>query len=159
MKFIEKAYTDETYSKLLQFGVEGVNYVDQDGVAVVENADEKFPCVTGFANFVYSYGKSFSNDGWKANYEASYNQIFDAMQKDNKYNPYDGFTFDSTAVTSQFANMENVKAEYGTPLTCGVIQSSLDKDLEVFREAMKKAGSEDYTAEFQRQLDEFAAGR
>lgn len=159
MKFIEKAYTDETYSKLLQYGVEGVNYVDQDGVAVVENADEKFPCVTGFSNFVFSYGKSFSNDEWKANYEASYNKIFEAMQSGNQYNPYDGFTFDSTAVTSQFANMENVKAEYGTPLTCGVIQSSLDKDLEVFRKAMEQAGAREYVAEFQRQLDEFAAGK
>ena len=155
MSFIEKGYTDERYSRLLQYGVEGIHYNVVDG-AVVNNPDEAFPTVTGYMNYVYFYGNSFVTESWGENYKRVYDALYTKLHTQNQSSPYDGFSFDSTNVTAQMANLEDVRAEYAIPLSCGVIQSSLESDLATLQKAMNAAGIAEYMAEYQRQLDTFS---
>lgn len=159
MAFIHKALTDERYARLMNYGVEGVHYTVENGVAT-KNPDNKMGLSTGFANYQHNYDKSYVNDEFKATYEKRDAEFLKKMNEGGVIeNPYMGFKFDKTTVEAEFANMENVESEYAIPLMCGVLQSSVEKDLETLKSMMDKAGAAEYMAEFQKQLSAFAANK
>ena len=71
-----------------------------------------------------------------------------------EFSPLDGFIFDASSLSSETAALESVKAQYMTPLLCGVTQD-MDGDYENVLAQLKKAGIEKYISEMQQQLTAF----
>ncbi|MCR5623389.1 MAG: ABC transporter substrate-binding protein [Treponema sp.] len=70
----------------------------------------------------------------------------------------DGFRFDSSKVSTQYAAVEAALGSYLLPLRSGLVDD-VDKTLAEFRDAMNAAGMKDVMAEMQRQVDEFVAAK
>lgn len=68
---------------------------------------------------------------------------------------YTGFVFDTSAVTTQLANCQNVRQQYGWPLELGYVDPV--EGLEEYKQKLQEAGIDDVIAEAQRQLDEYIA--
>ncbi len=69
---------------------------------------------------------------------------------------FTGFVFDTTNVTTEIANCQNVRQQYGWPLELGYVDK--EKGLEDYRKQMQNAGIDRIVEEAQRQLDEYIAG-
>ena len=68
----------------------------------------------------------------------------------------DGFSFDSTPVSTQFAAVEAAMGTYFDPLINGLVDD-VDASLEQFRSAMEAAGIQDVLDEMQSQVDALVA--
>ena len=71
-----------------------------------------------------------------------------------EFSPLDGFIFDASSLSSETAALESVKAQYMTPLLCGVTQDR-NGDYENVLAQLDKAGIQKYIEEMQRQLTAF----
>ena len=69
---------------------------------------------------------------------------------------FTGFVFDTTNVTTEIANCQNVRQQYGWPLELGYVDK--EKGLEDYKKQMQNAGIDKIVEEAQRQLDEYLAG-
>ena len=70
---------------------------------------------------------------------------------------FTGFVFDTTAVTTEIANCQNVRQQYGWPLELGYVDA--EKGLEEYKKQMQNAGIDRIVEEAQRQLDEYLAAQ
>ena len=71
-----------------------------------------------------------------------------------EFSPLDGFIFDASSLSAETAALESVKAQYMTPLLCGVTQDR-EGDYDNVLAQLQKAGIEKYIAEMQQQLTAF----
>lgn len=142
LKFIEKAYTDEKYSQLLQYGVDGIHYNNVNGTLSKADipSENNFPTVTGFGNYIYVLGKSFASEQWGEVYTTEENRQLEAIAALDQYNPYEGFSFNSEEVKTEYAALANVISQYEVPLSCGVINESIDTDLATLLSQLESAG-------------------
>ena len=69
---------------------------------------------------------------------------------------FTGFVFDTTNVTTEIANCQNVRQQYGWPLELGYTDPVTG--LEEYKTQMQNAGIDKIIEEAQRQLDEYIAG-
>ena len=69
---------------------------------------------------------------------------------------YDGFNFDSTKVSTQFAAVEAALGNYYDPLTSGLVDD-VDSTIEEFRSALESAGIRDIIEEMENQAAAFVA--
>lgn len=69
---------------------------------------------------------------------------------------FTGFVFDTTNVTTEISNCQNVRQQYGWPLELGYVDK--EKGLADYKKQMQNAGIDKIVAEAQRQLDEYLAG-
>lgn len=68
--------------------------------------------------------------------------------------PYEGFSFDSNSVSTQFAAVEAAMGTYYDPLLNGLVDD-VDASIEALRKAMMDAGMQDILDEVERQAKEF----
>ena len=66
-----------------------------------------------------------------------------------------GFMFDPVPVKSEYAQISSVMAEYGAPVSNGMVE--FDKYYPAFIDKLEKAGVDTVIKEMQRQLDEWFA--
>lgn len=71
-----------------------------------------------------------------------------------EYSPLDGFVYNLTNLSTETAALESVRAQYMTPLLCGVTQD-LEADFANVQAQLDKAGIDNYIAEMQAQLTAF----
>lgn len=149
LQFIEKAHTDQAYYDLLRWGVEGENYNRVDGkisTAGIEAGNVK-PSWTGLVDGYMEEEVPSENAYWQEQMDAT-------RVTPEEFSPLDGFIFDASSLSAETAAMESVKAQYMTPLLCGVTQD-MDGDYENVLAQLQKAGIEKYIGEMQRQLTVF----
>lgn len=157
MKLLEKAHTDRAYYDLLQYGVNGIhanlgddNTVNYDGI----DQNNIKPGWTALRDG-YMDRQTLYPEDWAAVTEkemADGERIATA----NGYAFNAGFTFLNADVATEMSNMETVKAQYITPLQCG-ITNDIDADIERVKTELGNAGYETYREELARQLAEFLA--
>ena len=70
---------------------------------------------------------------------------------------FTGFVFDTTNVTTEIANCQNARQQYGWPLELGYTDPV--SGLEEYKTQMKNAGIDKVKEEAQRQLDEYLANK
>ncbi len=80
----------------------------------------------------------------------------DGIQEGVGTERFTGFVFDTTAVTTEIANCQNVRQQYGWPLELGYVDP--EDGLEDYIKQMQNAGIDRIVEEAQRQLDEYLAG-
>ena len=69
-----------------------------------------------------------------------------------------GFNADPSSMKNQIAAVANVSQEYGRPLEKGLVdKDDPDRGLAVYQQKLKEAGIDEIIAEYQRQIDEWAA--
>jgi putative aldouronate transport system substrate-binding protein len=157
MKFLNLTFTDEDIINLLIYGVEGRDYVlDDDGfVSYPEGEDSttvpytaQLSCGT-LGNFFLMYPMVGTD---KASLEWELEQNESAATS-----PAMGFTFDASALNTQYTAVSNVISQYLPGLVCG----SLDPDTEIekFVSALNDAGYQDILNAKQEQLDAWVAAQ
>ena len=155
VKMLNELYTNEEVIKLLCNGLEGIDYVVEDGVSV------------------YPEGKDTTNVGWPAangwffpnatlSWPAAPNpaDLYDqyAVANDNAINSQAlGFVFDTSNVTDEITACTNVVAQYLPALMCGLVD--VDSSISDFNAALYAGGLQAIMDEEQSQLDAWAAAR
>jgi hypothetical protein len=159
LRFLEKAHTDPVYYNLLQYGVEGENYmlvdgtISYDGILDQNRKSGWTGLADGYMNLPVKYP-----DYWQPYVDKLYNKEGPALAMRNGISPYEGFQFDTTPVQSILDSMDSAKSQYIQPIAAGV-STDIAGDLSAAQEKLKDAGIDDYLSVLQKQLDIFAATR
>lgn len=155
MKFLNLMYSDKDIVNLFDWGIEGKHYVKVDG----QDGVIKYPEGVNAGNTTYNMplGWMFGNQFLSYTMEGSDADIWKKMDEFNKsavHSKAMGFTFDASAVKSEFAAVSNVVTQYKLPLETGSVDPA--KVLPEFISKLKAAGIDKIVAEKQKQLDAWA---
>ena len=151
MMVINLMNTDAELFNLISFGIEGQHYTkNDDGTITLINTDKYMGLPWMMGNTFLSYtmeGKPLDfNDG--------------IVELNNTATPSQalGFTFDSTPVKTQLAQVQTVIDEYYPSLNCGAVDD-VDAAIATFLEKLEAAGSSEIVAEMQSQLTAWSASK
>lgn len=157
LKFLNLTYCDADIANLLQWGIEGRDYVvNADGtVQPPEGFDSSsVPYPGGYMDYGNMYtgleypavGTTQESIAWgtENNRTAARSASF-------------GFVFDPSNVTNQYATVNNVIMQYYSGLDCGSVDP--ETTIPQFNQALKDAGIDDIIAEKQAQYDEWRAAQ
>lgn len=149
--------TNQKLQDLAQLGIEGVHW---EAVG-----DDQYTAInSGYA------GSNFW--GWRnqaimrTRYRENLTVVDEKVSEMNDYfkanlredHVLDGFSFDSTPVSTQYAAVEAAMGTYHQPLLNGLV-NDVDASLEQYRSAMEAAGIRDVLTELQNQVDAFIASQ
>ena len=154
MEVVNHIFESAELQKLLNFGVEGVDYEMKDGklytIADVP-ADKKMNlgCNWNMVNHLVQ------NQFVVADMYEGYQEILNGFEKNTVYHPLQAFVFDKSEVETEVTNMGAVSKEYKA-LTYGMI-ADVDAGVAEYRAALKSAGYDKVKAEYDRQVKEFMA--
>lgn len=154
IEVVNHIYESVELQKLLNFGVEGVDYEMKDGKLVALSdvpADKKMNvgCNWNMGNDLLrqTLVEVERYDG--------YQEIRADFEKNTVSHPLQAFTFNKSAVETEVANITAVSKEYSA------IRFGLMEDVEgtvaAYRAALKDAGYDKVKAEYDRQIKEFMA--
>ncbi len=156
MMVLNEFATNQDLQDLTQLGIEGVNWepVGEDQYQVIEGAAYTTSNNWGWRN----------QDLMRTEYQENPTAVDTKVTELNEYllanvreeHILDGFSFDSTPVSTQFAAVEAAMGTYFDPLVNGLVDD-VDASLEQFRSAMEAAGIQDILDEMQSQVDALVA--
>lgn len=156
MKFLNWAYTSQEFMDLLNWGIEGEDWVkNEEGLATYpEGVDASS---VGYHNDMgFIYPNQFVNTPWVGNpvdIWEQYKEYNGSMMKSKGY----GFTFDSSVVSTEMAQLNTVYEQYKKDLAFGVID--IESGLKDFNDALYAAGLQKVIDEKQKQLNEWLAAK
>lgn len=150
--------TNQEIQDLAQLGIKGVNWE--------EAGEGMYQVIEG-----HQYNTS-NNWGWrnmnimKSQYQENPTAVDTKVEELEAYflenvretHPLDSFSFDSTAVSTQYAAVEAAMGTYFDPLLNGLVKD-VDASLEEFRASLDAAGVRDVLDEMQKQIDEYVAAQ
>jgi putative aldouronate transport system substrate-binding protein len=152
---IEKFMTDPEYYNLIQYGIEGRQYVIEDGVKKTpEGFDDKVDG-GGFAAW------SLRNDKYNLLMDTENpvrNDLYAEWDKVAINDPYMGFSFDSKNVTTEIAAISNVNQQLGMQLMLGKTSKDPKAAVADYRKQLEAAGIDKVIAEVEAQLANFESG-
>ena len=154
MKFLNLTYTNSDVINLIDWGIEGKHYVkNEDGtIGYPDGVDSNN---TGYGlGQDWLMGNQLIAHVWEGNDPANYK----ILEENNKNAPVSialGFSYDSTKVKTEIANVTNASEQYRAALESGTIDP--DKNLPEFLSRLKAAGIDKIIAEKQKQLDAWVA--
>ncbi len=156
MQFINLLYSNAEVLNLLQYGIEGQDYVFVEGSDKIitrmgtPNADGNayFSTFSRFGDPMLKYAVDPQPESYYDDLQANY-----ASAKKTKSF---GYAFDASDYTAELGALSNVLAEY-MPLINAGLAPDLDAHLADFRAALKAAGIEAVIAANQAQLDAYLA--
>lgn len=156
MMLINEFATNQEIQDLAQLGIEGVNWeaVGDDQYKVIEGNAYTASNIWGWRNLDLMRTEYQENPSAVDTKEIELNEYFLSHIKEDHI--LDGFGFDTTNVSTQFAAVEAAMGTYFDPLINGLVDD-VDISLEQFRTAMEAAGIQDVLDELQRQVDAFIA--
>jgi len=155
LKFLNLTFTDTDVCNLLIYGLEGRDYVkNDDGTVSYPEGEEaatvpytaQLSCGT-MGNFFIMYPMA-GTDPASLTWELEQNQSA-------KTSVAMGFTFDSSAVKTEYTAVTNVIDQYLPGLICGSVDP--DTEIPVFLERLQEAGLPEIIAAKQAQLDAWVA--
>lgn len=160
MMVLNEFYTNPEIYDLAMLGIEGVHWeavgddqykvIDESGYGVNSN------CNWGWSNENLTRTEYIENpteldevcrtmkEKWVGNIKAPH--------------PYDGFTFDTTNVSTQMAAVQAVISTYYDPLQVGLVDD-VDATIEQMKTALEAAGMNDIIEELERQLADYVAAQ
>ena len=158
MMVLNEFYTDPDVYDLAMLGVEGKHWeavgddqykvLDESGYGVSNN------CNWGWNNANIQRTEYIEN---RTALDDKTDELKEAFNNNIKEeHVYDGFNFDSTSVSTQFAAVEAALGNYYEPLTNGLVDD-VDESIEEMKAALESAGIQDVLAEMNRQAAEYVA--
>ncbi len=148
---IEKFMTDESYYRLMQYGIEGRQYKIVDGVSKRPDAYDEKKDGGGFSAW------SLRNDKFNIPYDSEDPRRYELNNKWNKVainDPFMGFSFDSKNVSTELSSIANVNSQLGIQIMLGKTQDP-KKAVEDYRNQLKQAGVDKLIQEVKDQLSKF----
>jgi putative aldouronate transport system substrate-binding protein len=148
---IEKFMTDESYYRLWQYGIEGRQYEIVVGYIEKPAAFDEKVDGGGFAAW------AFSNNQFKIPSKAEHPSRYEKIDEWSKIfmsNPYNGFSFDSSKVSSELSAISNVNSTLGIQLMLGKTDD-VAAALKEYRSQLKSAGIDTVIDELKSQLASF----
>ena len=154
-QFMNFIYTNGDMSDLLNWGVEGEDWVeDENGQATYpEGVDAQ--SVATHNDYGWAQPNQFVGHAWAGNpidIWDQYREYNDSMEKSVAY----GFSFSGANVTTQIAQCSSVESEYLKTLAFGAVED-LDASISDFNDKLNAAGLQDIMTEKQTQLDAWLA--
>lgn len=136
---------DSRVQNLLSFGIEGINYnkVEEDLIEVIPNTGYYENCGWAHGSLFTCYRTNSRQPAW---YPAGPD-----INSNATVSPMMGFSFDSTPVKNELAQVAAVMDEFVPSLQTG--SADVDTTLEQMNEKLEQAGLETLKAEIQKQLD------
>ncbi|WP_053985647.1 extracellular solute-binding protein [Niameybacter massiliensis] len=150
---IEKFMTDESYYNLIQYGIEGRQYEVIDGV--VEKPATFDSAVDGGGFSVWSLRSDKFNIPYASEDPRRY-ELNEEWNKNAIDNPYVGFNFDNSKVTTELAAISNVNAQLGIQILLGKTTMDPKEAVAEYRNQLQKAGVDTVIEEVKSQLAEFS---
>jgi putative aldouronate transport system substrate-binding protein len=149
---IEKFMTDESYYNLIQYGIEGKQYIIEDGIKKNPPGFDEKKEGGGFSAW------SLRNDKFVVPSDTENpirNTLYAEWDKVAINDPYNGFSFDPANVTTEIASISNVNSKLGIQLMLGKTSEAPKEAVAQYRAELKKAGIDKVIAEVEKQLAEF----
>lgn len=149
---IEKFMTDESYYRLIQYGIEGRQYEVVDGLAKQPASFDPEKDGGGFAVW------SLRNDKYNIPYATEDPRRYELNEAWNKVavdNPYVGFNFDTSNVTTEIASITNVNAQLGIQIMLGKTTMDPKEAVAEYRRQLEQAGINKVIEEVKSQLANF----
>lgn len=146
IRWINAYYTDPALANLFTWGVEGTDYVVEDGVARFPDGVDVNS--VGFHNYDFMYGNYFEVLPWSGN-TADFRQQAMAFLEGADVSPYLGFAASQAGMDNIIAALNSVNDQYRPSIACGIYT---DDDYSKYVTALKTAGAEEYVASYQEQL-------
>ncbi len=151
MKFANLMYTDADVMNLLDWGVEGTDYVMKDGEA--DYPDGVSADNVGYHNKDFLMGNYFLAAPWAGNgYGSDFRSVAEAELKKAPVSPYLGFNADTSDLTNEIAAVTNVMNEYINNIRSGAFDDAM---YEEFQNALNEAGMQKIVDTYQQQLNEW----
>lgn len=153
-QFMNWTYTSGAFNDLLNWGVEGEDWVETtDGLAAYPEGVDAGS--VGYHNdFGWAYPNQFAGHAWEGNPSDIWEQ-YDVYNDSATPSSAFGFSFDSTVVTNEIAQLTAVYEQYYKDIGFGVVD--IGPALEKFNEALYAAGLQTVMDEKQAQLDNWLA--
>ncbi|GHV02895.1 hypothetical protein FACS189485_04640 [Spirochaetia bacterium] len=148
---IEKFMTDQSYYELIQYGIKGRQYNVENGILVQPAAYNADVDAGGFAVW------ALRNDKFNipsANEDPRRYTLNDKWNKTALDNPYIGFSFDPTKVSTEISSINNVNSQLGIQLMLGKTQDPRAAVAQ-YRQQLTQAGIEKLIAELKSQMAGF----
>lgn len=155
VRLLNLLYTDAKVKNLVSFGIEGEHWeFKPDGrIGFPEGIDES--SCGYYLGSERIFGNVFLNYVWE-NMDAKIMEDEKALMDQAEYSPLIGFSFDSTPVSTEEAQLSTVKNEYFNTLLGG---GGDEKTYNEFIDKLKASGMEAYQQEVQKQLDAWLAAK
>lgn len=155
VKFLNMMYTNADVINLLDWGIEGEDWVlNEDGtVGFPEGVDGNNSQYN--LNMDWYFGNQFLSYIWGEGRDTSIYERLEANNKNAVCTPAMGFSYDSTVVSNELAALSNVLNEYLPGLSLGAVDPATGIDK--MNEALYAAGLQNVIDEKQAQLDAWRA--
>lgn len=138
-------YTSPELNTLLAWGIEGRDYVVEDGIANYPDGNSEVP----YHSADYMTGNQFIVIPW-AGAEADFREKSLEATKNAPLSAYLGFTADTTAITNEISAINNVVAEFSKQINTGLAEPEV---LEEYNAKLESSGIQKVIDEYQKQLD------
>lgn len=151
---LEKLLTDESYNKLIQYGIEGKHYNLLEGEVYEPILDADGNSGYGYGDFAWSLVND--NFGFKSTDSGYYEDIINRLEKVRENTPFGaadiagGFIEHSEEYQAEVAALGNVMMNYLAPLEAGLVDD-VDEAIATFREKAKAAGIDKIHEKFKEQ--------
>jgi len=154
MQFLNWTYTSREFEDLINWGIEGEDWVEtQEGLAAYPEGIDATN--VGYHNdFGFIYPNQFVGHAWEGNPTDIWDQYGvynDSLMVSKAF----GFTFNSTVVANEEAQLISVYEQYGKDLAFGAVD--IETTLKEFNDALYAAGLQTVIDAKQSQLDEWLA--
>lgn len=151
MKFLNLWISNKEVGTLISYGIEGKHYqLDENGMGSYLEGQDASSCA-------YHMGSALSNINrilWSTE-NPEYSQKLLESNNNAKKSVGLGFGFDTTNVTNEITQLDNICSKYQIGLESGALDP--ETYLPEFTEALKKGGIDTVITEKQKQLDAFIA--
>lgn len=156
MQFLNWTYVSGEFENLINWGIEGEDWVEtDDGMAAYPEGVDAGS--VGYHNdFGFAYPNQFAGHAWEGNPTdiwEQYGVYNDSLMVSQAF----GFTFNSTVVANEEAQLISVYEQYGKDLAFGAVD--IESTLKEFNEALYAAGLQTVIDAKQSQLDEWLAAQ
>lgn len=153
MMLLDKLNSDETYYNLMQYGIEGVHWIDEGDGMFSEG-----PEWGNFRNAGCGQWGMQNQRYWKTSVnENPQLAVFTAEYDAKVVHPIcEGFRPDETPVRNEMAAIRAVEEQYGYLIDLGLVDD-VDAAYEELKQELERAGIDRVIAEYRRQLGEFLA--
>jgi putative aldouronate transport system substrate-binding protein len=152
-KFLNLMYTNKDICNLLAWGVEGRDYVVENGIAKYPEGVTADTVAYHTSDFLY--GNQFLVYPWEGD-SASLREEQKKELETAEISPYLGFTCDLTNISNELTAISNVIGEYKPGVESGSVGL---EEYDAFIKKLNDAGAEKVVAEYQSQLDAWVASK
>lgn len=155
-EFLDWAYTNGEFNDLINWGVEGTDWVETEP-GIADYPEGKGPGDVSYHNAAgFILPNQFAGHVWAGN-PADLGEIYAKANAEATPSKAYGFMFDQTPVAAEEAQLNAVYEQYKKQIAFGVLDP--ESGIKEFNDALYKAGLQKVMDEKQKQLDAWLAAK